>query len=135
MLHGLTGERDGTSRPPGALRRSGRWQRAPDDERVDAALILAGILGALPSGDPRTLATLRAVTEQLTEDGYCYRFRPDARPLGEAKGAFLLCGFRMALACAGQGDEVAGFARVELIVGGRVDGEQARVSSRPERAP
>ena len=52
------------------------------------------------------MATLAAVEDELTEDGYCYRFRPDERPLGEAEGAFLLCGFLMALAHAQQGDHV-----------------------------
>ncbi len=33
---------------------SGRWQRAPDDPRVDAALLLPAIRGALPAGDPRS---------------------------------------------------------------------------------
>ncbi len=44
------------------------------------------------------LATLRAVLRELTEDGYAYRYRPDSRPLGEAEGAFLLCGFILSLA-------------------------------------
>jgi GH15 family glucan-1,4-alpha-glucosidase len=48
--------------------------------------------------DPRSLATLSAVESELAEDGYLYRYRPDERPLGEAEGAFLLCGFVMALA-------------------------------------
>ena len=85
---------------------SGRWQRAPDDPRVDASLLLAAIRGALPADDPRSIATLRAVAAELTEDGYCYRYRPDERPLGRAEGAFLLCGFFMALAYAQQGDRV-----------------------------
>jgi GH15 family glucan-1,4-alpha-glucosidase len=38
------------------------------------------------------------VEDELTEDGYAYRYRLDARPLGEAEGAFLLCGFVLALA-------------------------------------
>jgi alpha,alpha-trehalase len=88
------------------LHPSGRWQRAPDDERVDASLLLAAIRGAIPAEDPRALATLAAVEAELTEDGYCYRYRPDARPLGEAEGAFLLCGFWLALAHAQQGDRV-----------------------------
>jgi GH15 family glucan-1,4-alpha-glucosidase len=86
---------------------SGRWQRAEDDERVDAALLTPTLRGALPAHDPRSLATLRAVIEELTEDGYAYRFRPDERPLGEAEGAFLLCGFWLALAFAQQGDGLA----------------------------
>ena len=89
------------------LHPSGRWQRAPDDERVDAALLLPGIRGATPAGDPRTLATLEAVTAELSQDGYLYRYRADDRPLGQAEGAFLLCGFAMALTLHQHGQEVA----------------------------
>jgi GH15 family glucan-1,4-alpha-glucosidase len=35
-----------------------------------------------------------------------YRYRPDGRPLGEAEGAFLLCGFLTALALHQQGRDV-----------------------------
>ncbi len=52
------------------------------------------------------MATLRAVRDELTEDGYCYRFRPDERPLGEAEGAFLLCGYLMSLAYSQRGEHV-----------------------------
>jgi GH15 family glucan-1,4-alpha-glucosidase len=90
-----------------AVHRSGRWQRSPSDERVDAALLLPAIRGGVPPQDPRSTATLAAVIAELTEDGYCYRFRPDERPLGEAEGAFLLCGFIVALAHLQQGDRVA----------------------------
>jgi alpha,alpha-trehalase len=90
-----------------SLHRDGRWQRAPDDERVDASLLLAAIRGAVPVDDARTAATLAAVGAELTEDGYCYRYRADARPLGEAEGAFLLCGFWLALAHAQQGEREA----------------------------
>ncbi|GAA3223750.1 glycoside hydrolase family 15 protein [Pseudonocardia petroleophila] len=86
---------------------SGRWQRAPDDPRVDAALLLPAIRGALPAADARSVATVAAVQEELAEEGYVYRFRQDARPLGEAEGAFGLCGFLMALAAHQQGDPVA----------------------------
>jgi GH15 family glucan-1,4-alpha-glucosidase len=89
---------------------SGRWQRATDDPRVDAALLLSAIRGAVPASDPRSVATLEAVRDDLCVDGYAYRFRPDERPLGEAEGAFLRCGFLMALALDQQGDHV-GVAR------------------------
>jgi GH15 family glucan-1,4-alpha-glucosidase len=89
-----------------ALHPSGRWQRSPGDPTIDAALLLAGVRGAVGADDPRTLATFQAVESELVQDGYCYRFRPDERPLGEAEGAFLLCGFWMALAYAQQGDHV-----------------------------
>ena len=85
---------------------SGRWQRAPDDERCDAALLLPSLRGALPASDPRTLATLGALEEDLARDHYLYRFRHQPGPLADAEGAFLLCGFTMALALHQQGREV-----------------------------
>ncbi len=75
---------------------AGRWQRSPADPRVDAALLLPVIRGAVPADDPRSRATVRAVRAELAEDGYVYRFRHDPRPLHKAEGAFLLCGFWMA---------------------------------------
>jgi GH15 family glucan-1,4-alpha-glucosidase len=80
------------------LHPSGRWQRAPGDERVDAALLVPALRGAVPADDPRSVATLEAVRAELGRDGYLYRFRHDERPLSEAEGAFLLCGFWMAMA-------------------------------------
>jgi GH15 family glucan-1,4-alpha-glucosidase len=86
---------------------SGRWQRAPDDERVDAALLIPMIRGGLPLDDPRNVATIEAVQRELAADGYVYRFRHDARPLDQAEGAFLLCGFWMALVEHARGHPVA----------------------------
>ena len=85
---------------------SGRWQRAAGDGRVDAALLTAGIRGAVPAGDPRTRATIEAVDAELAEDGLAHRYRIDDRPLGESEGAFLVCGLWMALAWHGQGEPV-----------------------------
>ena len=80
------------------LHPSGRWQRAPDDDRVDASLLLPVIRGALPPDDPRSVATLKAVQDNLARDEYLYRFRQDGRALARSEGAFLLCGFDMAMA-------------------------------------
>lgn len=88
------------------LHPTGRWQRAPHDERVDAALLIPALRGAVPAADPRTTATLAAVLEELGRDGYMYRYRIDERPLGEAEGAFLLCGFMTSLALHQQGREL-----------------------------
>lgn len=81
-----------------SLHPDGYWQRSPDIPGADASLLLAAVRGAVPGDDPRTLATLRAVHEQLVQDSFVYRFRHDQRDLGEAEGAFLLCGFMLALA-------------------------------------
>jgi alpha,alpha-trehalase len=73
------------------------WQRSPEDPTLDAALLLPGMRGAIPVDDPRTTATLNAYLHELTRDGYAYRFRYDDRPLHDAEGSFLLCGFLVAL--------------------------------------
>jgi alpha,alpha-trehalase len=87
-----------------AVRRDGAWQRSPDDAEVDAALLLPALRGAVPADDPRSVATWKAVVDELTSDGYVYRFRQRPGPLHEAEGAFLLCGFHLALASHQQGD-------------------------------
>jgi hypothetical protein len=89
-----------------AVHASGRWQRSPADDSLDAALLLPAIRGAVPADDPRTVETLRAYYRELTQDGYAYRFRHDDRPLQDAEGAFLLCGFMLALALHQQGHDV-----------------------------
>jgi alpha,alpha-trehalase len=89
-----------------AMHPTGRWQRSSSDPGLDAALLMAAIRGAVPADDPRTAETLRAYLAELTQDGYAYRFRHDQRPLGEAEGAFLLCGFVVTLALHQQGQEV-----------------------------
>ncbi|WP_422746376.1 glycoside hydrolase family 15 protein [Mycobacterium sp. WMMD1722] len=91
----------------------GRWQRAPGDQRVDAALLLAALRGAVPADDPRSRSTVAAVADELSRDFYVYRFRHDGRPLHEAEGAFALCGFLMALATHQQGDPVSAFRYFE----------------------
>ncbi|KHL05536.1 glycoside hydrolase family 15 protein [Sinomonas humi] len=80
------------------LHPSGRWQRAPDDPRVDAALLRPVLRGAVAPEDPRSVATLAAIREDLARKGYLYRFSQDERPLDQSEGAFLLCGFDLAMA-------------------------------------
>ena len=89
-----------------SLHPSGYWQRSPELAGVDASLMLPPVRGALPAHDPRTTATIAAVRDQLGRDGFIYRFRHDQRDLGEAEGAFVLCGFMMALAEHHQGHPV-----------------------------
>ncbi|WP_055490892.1 glycoside hydrolase family 15 protein [Streptomyces sp. TP-A0356] len=84
----------------------GHWQRAPEDPDVDAALLLPAVRGALPADDARARATLTACRRRLARDHFMYRFRHGDRPLEEAEGAFLPCGFVMALAEHQQGRPV-----------------------------
>ncbi|MGN6130737.1 MAG: glycoside hydrolase family 15 protein [Nocardioidaceae bacterium] len=88
-----------------SLHPDGHWQRSPRDERVDAALLLPAIRGAVPAGDPRSRATLARIRDELADDYFLYRFRHDERPLEAAEGAFTMCGFDMALALHQQGEQ------------------------------
>ncbi|MGN6794992.1 MAG: glycoside hydrolase family 15 protein [Streptosporangiaceae bacterium] len=89
-----------------AVHPSGRWKRAAGDDRVDAALLPSVLRGAVPPDDPRAVATVSAVASELADDGFIYRFRHDDRPLHESEGAFLLCGFWMALTAHVRGNDV-----------------------------
>ncbi|HKC27106.1 MAG TPA: glycoside hydrolase family 15 protein, partial [Jatrophihabitans sp.] len=96
-----------------SIHHTGRWQRAPDDAALDAALLFAGLRKAVPADDPRTVATLDAYLRELTVDGYAYRYRHGDKPLHEAEGSFLLCGFATALALHEQGRAVEAVAWYE----------------------
>ncbi len=103
-----------------ATQPSGRWQRSPDDPGLDGALLLCALRGAIPADDPRSISTLAGYEEELCEEGYAYRFRHDERPLGQAEGAFLLCGFLMALATHQQGrptDAIGWYERTRAACG------------------
>lgn len=84
---------------------SGRWQRSATDARLDGALLLPPLRGAVAASDPRTVATLHAYIEDLTDGLFAYRFHHDDRELGKSEGAFVLCGFIVALALHQQGEE------------------------------
>jgi GH15 family glucan-1,4-alpha-glucosidase len=102
------------------LHPSGRWQRSPDDPRVDSALLLPAVRGAVDVQDPRTRATLAAVLETLVQDGYCYRFQHGEHPLDHTEGAFLLCGFLLSLSLLDQGrlpEAVSWFERTRAAAG------------------
>ena len=90
-----------------ALHADGHWQRSPGDAGLDGALLLPGLRGAVPADDPRSTATLAAYQRDLTRDGYAYRFRHDDRPLPDAEGSFLLCGFLVALSLHQHHDDAA----------------------------
>ncbi|MGA5060216.1 glycoside hydrolase family 15 protein [Streptomyces pseudogriseolus] len=81
----------------------GHWQRADDDTGPEAALLLPLARGVVPRTDPSLSRTRSEVARHLAKDGYVYRFRHGDEPLGDAEGAFLLCGFTMALAAHVQG--------------------------------
>jgi GH15 family glucan-1,4-alpha-glucosidase len=73
-----------------------------DDDTLDASALLIPVMDFLPATHPRVQATLGAIEEHLTINGFVYRFHPSYTLeqndllLGEFEGAFLPCTFWLA---------------------------------------
>jgi GH15 family glucan-1,4-alpha-glucosidase len=64
-------------------------------DALDASTLLAGIFGFIPADDPRMRATVLAIGEELTEDGFVLRYKTDETDDGlpGREGTFLICSF------------------------------------------
>ena len=62
---------------------------------LDASLLLVPLLRFLPPDDPRVRATVRAIADELTEDGMVLRYRVSETDDGMsgAEGTFTICSF------------------------------------------
>jgi GH15 family glucan-1,4-alpha-glucosidase len=80
--------------------RDGVFTQAFGSSALDASLLMLPIVGFLPGGDPRIVATVDAIAERLTDErGLVYRYRADDGLAGD-EGTFLLCTFWLAQALA-----------------------------------
>jgi alpha,alpha-trehalase len=89
--------RDGWSEQAGA------FTQYAGSTALDASNLMMAIVGFLPADDPRMLATIDAIEQQLTDDrGLVYRYRTSEGVDGLAgeEGTFLLCTFWLAEALA-----------------------------------
>ena len=64
-------------------------------DSLDASTLLAPLFGFLPGTDERIRATVEAISEQLTENGFVLRYRTDETDdgLSGREGTFLICSF------------------------------------------
>jgi alpha,alpha-trehalase len=77
------------------LDRRGVLRQHYDTDALDASALLAAIFGFLPSDDQRLRATVLAIADELTDNGYVLRYRThetDDGLCGE-EGTFLICSF------------------------------------------
>jgi GH15 family glucan-1,4-alpha-glucosidase len=76
-------------------------------ESLDASVLLAAIFGFLPPDDDRLRATVLAIADDLTEDGFVLRYRTDETDdgLSGKEGTFLICSFWLVSALAIIGEE------------------------------
>lgn len=63
-----------------------------DTDALDAANLLIPLVGFLPFADPRVVATIEAIQQELAEDGFIHRYRAEDGLAG-GEGTFLLCSF------------------------------------------
>jgi GH15 family glucan-1,4-alpha-glucosidase len=75
--------------------RRGVLRQHYDTDALDASALLAAIFGFLPGDDQRLRATVLAIADELTEDGYVlrYRTRETDDGLSGEEGTFLICSF------------------------------------------
>jgi alpha,alpha-trehalase len=71
-------------------------------DSLDASVLLAAIFGFLPADDERLVATVHAIAENLTENGFVLRYRTDETDdgLSGKEGTFLICSFWLVSALA-----------------------------------
>jgi alpha,alpha-trehalase len=78
-----------------------------DTDALDASNLLAAIFGFLPASDERLRASVLAIAEDLTEDGFVLRYRTDETDDGMSgkEGSFLICSFWLVSGLAIVGEE------------------------------
>jgi alpha,alpha-trehalase len=80
-----------------------------DTDALDASTLLAALFGFLPGDDPRLHASVMAIADDLTENGFVLRYRTGETDdgLSGKEGTFLICSFWLvsALAIVGEGQQ------------------------------
>jgi GH15 family glucan-1,4-alpha-glucosidase len=77
-----------------------------ETDALDASVLLAALFGFLPRDDQRLRATVLAIAEELTEDGFVLRYRTEETDdgLSGKEGTFLICSFWLVSALAVVGE-------------------------------
>jgi len=73
-----------------------------DTDALDASTLLAALFGFLPGRDERLRASVLAIADELTEDGFVLRYRTEETDdgLSGEEGTFLICSFWLVSALA-----------------------------------
>jgi GH15 family glucan-1,4-alpha-glucosidase len=77
-----------------------------ETDALDASVLLAAIFNFLPPDDKRLVATVNAIADDLTEQGFVLRYRTDETDdgLSGKEGTFLICSFWLVSAFAAVGE-------------------------------
>ena len=89
-----------------------------ETDALDASTLLAAIFGFLPHDDARLRATVLAVADELSEDGFVLRYRTEQTDdgLSGKEGTFVICSFWLVSALAIIGETQRATALMERLV-------------------
>ena len=89
-----------------------------DTDALDASLLLAAIFGFLPGSDERLKATVHAIAEELSEDGFVLRYLTTETDDGMSgkEGTFLICSFWLVSALCIIGEVDKATAMLEKLI-------------------
>jgi alpha,alpha-trehalase len=84
------------------LTQAGVLRQHYDTDALDASNLLAALFGFLPPTDERLRASVLAIADELTENGFVLRYRTDETDDGMSgkEGSFLICSFWLVSALA-----------------------------------
>ncbi len=95
--------------------RRGVFTQAFGSTALDASALQIPNVGFLPANDPRVLATIEAIDEELGVDGHIYRYRNDDGLEGD-EGTFVFCTLWMVNALARSGQVDRARERFEMVL-------------------
>src|SRR4029077_5394872 len=89
-----------------------------ETDALDASVLLAAIFGFLAPDDPRLHATVTAIANDLTENGFVLRYRTEETDdgLSGKEGTFLICSFWLVSALSVVGEHERGSDLLERLV-------------------
>ncbi|HVX31604.1 MAG TPA: glycoside hydrolase family 15 protein [Solirubrobacterales bacterium] len=105
--------------------RDGVFRQHYDTDALDASLLLMPLYRFLPADDPRIVATVNAIADELTENGLVLRYKVDETDdgLSGKEGTFLICSFWLvsALSEIGERDRARNLCERLLRMAGWLD--------------
>jgi len=101
------------------LRKDGVLRQHYATDALDASTLLAALFGFLPENDKRLKASVLAIAEELTEDGFVLRYKTGETDdgLSGKEGTFLICSFWLVSALAIIGEEQRARDLMERLLG------------------
>ena len=106
-------------------------------DSLDASTLLAAIFGFLPGDDERLRASVLAIADELTENGFVLRYRTDETDdgLSGKEGTFVICSFWLVSALAIIGEMQRARDLMARLVQGRVAARAVRRGVRRRNRP